>query len=131
MVYLITGKAGAGKSHYGRALAEELKSVGLDPVYMSGDIWRALNDTSHPLYFTDEGRIENLMSVAKWAADLEEDGKIPILAFVAPKRKWRYRMRMRWQKSKVIYIPGGELWTGSSYEIPDLNEQNTLCLKLM
>ncbi len=115
MIYLITGKAGAGKTHYSRALAAELILEGEKVVVLDGDEFREERKNDD---FTDEGRLRNLLGAAKVAADLEAQGFTVVLAFIAPLRKWRQEMRSLWKESEVIYIPGGTLWEGTTYEKP-------------
>lgn len=116
MIYLITGKAGAGKTHYSRALAAELILEGKKVVVLDGDEFRDKNKNND---FSDKGRRENLLGAARVAADLEKQGFTVILAFIAPREAWRREMRALWQESRVIYIPGGTLWPGTTYEKPD------------
>lgn len=116
MVYFITGKQGAGKTHYASNLAKELKEKGFPVANIDGDEWRLLHSNKD---FTDSGRLKNLKSAAKQAQKLEKDGFIVILSFIAPKREWRYLMREYWKTSRVIYIPGGSLWKGTIYQEPD------------
>jgi len=116
MVILITGKAGAGKTHYGVALYKELKEEGIKAVHLDGDVFRSVKQNQD---FSDEGRIKNLTEAAEVAAALEKQGNVVIMSFIAPKLEWRNMMRLHWNASKVIYIPGGTLWEGSEYEKPD------------
>jgi adenylylsulfate kinase len=115
MVYLITGKAGAGKTHYAETLAAELEREGHSVAVVDGDVLRTKRKNED---FTDTGRIMNLMDAAQIAAGLEAEGKIVICAFVSPKREWRDAMREFWRMSIVVYIPGGSLWKGTKYERP-------------
>lgn len=115
MVYLITGKKDAGKTTYGKRFAEELKADGHKVIMIDGDEFREKNKNDD---FSDEGRIKNLMSAAEMAAEFEEKGYIVILAFVSPRREWRDMMRKLWMMSAVIYIPGGTLWPGTTYDRP-------------
>ena len=115
MIYLITGKAGAGKTHYSRALASELILEGEKVVVLDGDEFREKNKNDD---FSDEGRLRNLLGAAKVAAELENQGFTVILAFIAPREDWRQEMRSLWKESEVIYIPGGTLWEGTTYEKP-------------
>ncbi len=115
MVYLITGKAGAGKTHYAEHLAEDYRLAGHDVVVIDGDELRTKRNNTD---YTDEGRIRNLAEAAEMAAEFEAQGKIVIMAFVAPKREWRDTMREYWRMSIVVYIPGGSLWKGTKYERP-------------
>ena len=71
MIYLITGKAGAGKTHYSKALAKELIDEGVKVVVLDGDEFR---DETKNDDFSDEGRRRNLLGAAKIAADLEAQG---------------------------------------------------------
>ena len=119
MIYLITGKAGAGKTHYSKALAKELIDEGIRVVVLDGDEFRQETGNED---FSDKGRRGNLLGAAKIAADLEAQGFTVILAFIAPLRKWRDEMRSLWQASEVIYLPGGTLWEGTTYEKPTRDE---------
>jgi adenylylsulfate kinase-like enzyme len=119
MVYLITGKQGSGKTHYAEALASELEREGATIKMLDGDVWRQQNDNQD---YTDEGRIKNLISAAQSAEHYEKNGYVVIMSFIAPRQEWRNMMRAYWKQSKVIYIPGGSLWEGTTYEKPDENE---------
>jgi len=119
MVYLITAKAGAGKTHYSKCFAKELEGEGYKVIAIDGDEFRNKNKNQD---FSDEGRILNLTNAALLAKELEEQGYIVIMAFIAPKKEWRDMMRKHWKESKVIYIPGGTLWAGSQYERPQNDE---------
>jgi adenylylsulfate kinase-like enzyme len=121
MVYLITGKKDAGKTHYGTALTNELLGVGFNAAMLDGDVFR---DQTKNQDFTDEGRRRNLIGAAQEAARMEREGAIVVCCFIAPKKEWRDAMREYWKESKVIYIPGGTLWPGTTYEVPSLLEQN-------
>ena len=119
MVYLITGKQGAGKTYYAEALASELEREGKTIKMFDGDRWRIEHSNQD---FSDEGRIQNLMSAAKEAQRCESNGYVVIMSFIAPRREWRDRMRGLWKESRVIYIPGGSLWEGTDYEKPTEEE---------
>lgn len=123
MVYLITGKQGAGKSTYAFNLVDELKKEGNMVEWIDGDAWRASHNNKD---FTDEGRRSNLLSAAMAAKKGEDAGCIVVLSFIAPCRKWRDEMRQLWNESVVIYIPGGKLWEGTTYERPDIEEMNVI-----
>lgn len=119
MVILITGKKGAGKSHYARALVEELNDEAYSVRWLDGDRFR---DATANQDYSDKGRERNLMSAARAAQEFEEMGNIVILSFVAPKKKWRDAMRKLWNESRIVYIPGGTLWEGTTYERPNEKE---------
>ena len=116
MVYLITGKSGAGKTHYATALLQELKFEGKKAIMLDGDQFRESKGNSD---FSDRGRIQNLMNAAVEAQRLENLGFVVILAFIAPKKRWRDSMCSYWKESRIIYLPGGSLWPGTEYEKPD------------
>jgi adenylylsulfate kinase-like enzyme len=71
--------------------------------------------------FSDEGRERNLRNAAIKAAEFEEEALV-ICSFIAPRKEWRDMMRGYWKESLVVYIPGGALWPGTGYEIPDFEE---------
>lgn len=121
MVYLITGKAGAGKSHYALELINEFKTIEPRPTvfWIDGDNFRAEMGNQD---FSEEGRKRNLLNAAEKAARLEDEGFIVVCSFVAPKKQWREEMREYWKESLLIYIPGGKLWEGTTYESPTMDE---------
>lgn len=115
MVYLITGKSGAGKTHYAKALVYELEADHIPVKWIDGDVFR---DTTANQDYSDCGRFTNLISAALQAQHAEKMGFVVIVSFIAPKREWRDAMRMYWKQSRVIYLPGGTLWEGTNYEKP-------------
>ena len=126
MVILITGKAGAGKTHYADALVRELKTEGKEAVKIDGDDLRLEQGNTK---FDDTGRMRNLTYAAELAARYEKRGVIAVLSFIAPKREWRDMMRAKWKESRVVYIPGGYLWEGTEYEKPTDDELNIRIFK--
>lgn len=122
MVILITGKSGAGKTHYAKTLTQELQINGVDVVMIDADEYRKERGTTKPEDFSDAGRTKNLIGAAKLAAEFEREGKTVVMAFIAPRRIWRATMRQYWQESRVVYIPGGDLWEGTTYEEPTDDE---------
>jgi bifunctional enzyme CysN/CysC len=119
MVILITGKKDAGKTTYAKRLVEELIANGVEAVMLDGDEFRQETGNDD---FTDEGRQRNLIGAAKVAAELERQGNIVTVAFVAPRKAWREAMRLLWKESRLVYLPGGTLWPNTTYEIPDEEE---------
>jgi len=116
MVYLVTGKRNAGKTHYAITLASELRAVGKDVISIDGDEYRAVMSNKD---YSDEGRLRNLIGAAVLAQGYEKQGYVVILSFVAPKQEWREEMQAYWKESKVIYLPGGTLWENTTYESPE------------
>lgn len=119
MVYLITGKRGSGKTTYAVKLLKELRGEGHQVEWLDGDRFR--EETGNDDY-SDKGRYNNLMLAAKRAQDAERKGSIVILSFVAPRKEWRQNMRCQFKHSHLVYLPGGELWKGTEYEVPDIEE---------
>jgi len=120
MVILITGKPGAGKSHYAFSLAQELRDEGKLVRVLDGDAVRLSNNDKD---YSDYGRRNHLMRMATLAVKTEEADVIVIIAAVSPKREWRDAMRSMWrQGGRLIFLPGGTLWEGTEYERPDESE---------
>lgn len=119
MVYFITGKASAGKSVYSKRFKRYFEECGKTVLLLDGDTVRE--------YFKDEGyndeqRENHIMRVAKFAALCEKQGFTVIIAMIAPKKEWRMKARKLFDKSMLIYMPGGYLWEGTTYEEPDHEE---------
>ena len=119
MVYLITGKAGAGKTHYAKELKKELEEDGYKVKHLDGDVLRKQTKNND---YSDTGRKNNLIVAAKEAKHYAKKGYEVILSFVCPKKEWRDMMRKLWKESITIYIPGGVLWEGTTYEKPNKEE---------
>lgn len=115
MVLWITGKAGAGKT----TLAHQLANLIPGAMVLDGDDIRKKTGN---LDFSDEGRRRNIIGIASTASILEDHGIIPIVACVSPTRKFRDEARSIFKKSILIYVPGGTLWAGTTYEIPGSEE---------
>ena len=114
MVIWITGKGYSGKTTTARALAGVIpKSVLVDAYDMRKYF---VSD------FTDKGRHDNVMRMARFAAILEQQGFVPIVCCVSPTKALRNEARRLFHESQIIYIPGGKLWEGTNYEIPDISE---------
>ena len=121
VVILVTGKAGAGKTTYADRLAEELQEAGKSAIVLDGD--RVRQETGN-LDYSETGRESHLRHIAGLAAQAERTNIIVIVAVIAPKRKWRRMMQGVWKQSRLVYLPGGQLWPGTIYEQPDDDEFN-------
>lgn len=119
MVILVTGRPGAGKTHYAHALVREYGKRGIPASVLDGDEVRAETDNRN---FTDDGRERHLITMAEMASQYEKHGVVAIISAVAPKRAWRDKMRSLWRASMLVYIPGGTLWEGTKYEVPSDDE---------
>jgi len=118
MVIWITGKKGAGKT----TLAYEIKAGLNKAVVLDGDEIRAI----YPADFSDEGRKNNITRIGQLAGLIEMQGFTAICALVSPKKEWRDEARSYAQKSELIYVEGGTLWPGTTYETPDANETDMI-----
>jgi adenylylsulfate kinase-like enzyme len=116
MVIWITGRAGAGKTAVARKLSWVL---GADrSVVIDGDEFREI----FPCTYTDYDRRAHIMRMAKIAAMFDQRGITPIVACVSPKKEWRVEARKMFGESRLIYLSGGSLWEGTTYEEPDDEE---------
>lgn len=115
MVYLITGKSNAGKTTEAYRLAKNLRKHGHCVYVLDADrVRKEFKDKD----FTNSGRKNHIMKMAKFAAIAEEQGITVIIACLSPKRKWREEARKHFKQSELIYMKGGKLWKGTKYEEP-------------
>jgi len=119
MVIWITGKANAGKT----TLAYKLHNLLLPPsLVLDGDEIRKIIKSN----FTDEGRRQNILTIAKLASLFEDQGLIVIVALISPKKEWRDEARKMFKESYLIYVEGGTLWKNTTYDEPDLEEADKI-----
>ena len=114
MVIWITGRARAGKS----TTAEALQKCIPGSIILDGDAVRR----DFPTTFDDAGRRENIYRISKLAAMVEMQGQVAIVACVSPRKEWRDAARTLFRESLLVYVPGGTLWPGTTYEEPDDEE---------
>jgi len=119
MVYWITGKSSSGKTVYSKRLKRQLESLGAKVLLLDGD---EVRDQFEDQEYTDEGRLKHIMKVASFASIVEKQGFVVIIALLSPKKEWRMKARKLFEKSMLIYMPGGHLWEGTEYEEPDHEE---------
>ncbi len=120
MVYWITGKAKAGKTKLAYKIANDLRAKGIPALILDGDDVR----DRVPADFTDEGRKNHILRIAGFASIAEEQGITVIIALVSPKKEWRMEARKKFKNSALLYVPGGQLWEGTTFDEPDWEEMN-------
>jgi len=114
LVYLITGRKGAGKTTRARILAHKIRQENKQVLILDGDDVRQY----FPTGFTDEDRRNHILHMAKIAALAEAQGIVTIIACVSPMREWRRMVKDTVIDYRQIYIPGGTLWKSTIYEEP-------------
>lgn len=119
MVYWITGRSSSGKTVYAKRLKKFLEKFDCKVLMLDGDEVRNQFDDNE---YTDDKRLVHIMKVAKFAAIAENQDIIVIVAMISPKKEWRMKARKLFEKSMLIYMPGGHLWEGTDYEEPDHEE---------
>lgn len=115
MVIWITGRKDSGKTTTAKRLAAVIPGA----VLIDGD---QIRQEMQNWDYSDDGRQQNILSIACRAAKAEERGDVAIIACVSPKKAWRMKARSMFQESILIYRPGGTLWEGTTYEEPDAEE---------
>jgi adenylylsulfate kinase len=119
MVYWLTGKSSAGKTVYAKRLKRQFEKLGAKVLLLDGD---EVRDQFHNNEYDDESRLNHIISIARFAAIAERQGFVVIIALISPKKEWRMKARKLFDKSMLIYLPGGILWEGTEYEEPDHEE---------
>lgn len=119
MIYWITGRSSAGKTVYAKRLKKQFEVLNAKVLLLDGDDVR---DKFNNQEYTDEARLQHIMSIARFAVIAESQGFIVIISLISPKKEWRMKARKLFDKSMLIYIPGGVLWEGTEYEEPDHEE---------
>jgi len=119
MVYWLTGKSSSGKTVYSKRLKRQFEELGGKVLLLDGD---QVRDQFDDQGFSDDARFKHIMKVASFAALAEKQGFIVIIALLSPKKEWRMKARKLFEKSMLIYMPGGHLWEGTTYEEPDHEE---------
>ncbi|MCH1575138.1 MAG: adenylyl-sulfate kinase [Flavobacteriales bacterium] len=121
----ITGQPGAGKSTVGRALMGDLKSAGHDVFMVDGDDLRALTANAD---YSQAGREANIRRAQDIALYLSRQGRISIVAVVAPFRWLREEFKAR-AHVKEVYVHttearGREHYHSDEYGAPEANYLN-------
>jgi len=100
-------------------LKRQFESLNTKVLLLDGDDVR---DSFGNQEYTDEARLDHIMKIAHFASIAESQGFIVIIAVISPKKEWRMKARKLFDKSMLIYMPGGHLWEGTEYEEPDHEE---------
>ena len=115
----ITGQPGAGKSTIGRALLEDLRNEGLDAFMIDGDDLRALTAN---VDYSDAGREANIRRAQDIALYLSRQGRVTIVAVVAPFRWLREEFKGRAHVKEVFVhtteVRGREHFHSDAYGAP-------------
>jgi len=119
MIYWITGKSSSGKTVYAKRLKKQFEALGAKVLLLDGDDVR---DKFSNQEYDDESRLNHIMTIARFGLVAESQGFIVIIALISPKKEWRMKARKLFDKSMLIYMPGGSLWSGTEYDEPDHEE---------
>lgn len=120
MVYWITGKSGTGKTTLAYKMAyHEVANGNQKVLVLDGANIRQYFPESD---FSDEGRKNHILTVARYAAIAERQGFTVIIELFSPKKEWREEAAKLFREVRLIYCPGGTLWQGTNYEEPTREE---------
>lgn len=119
MIYIITGKPGAGKTTMAQRLKAELEQRNKKVLWFDSDVWRKRTNNN---CFSEGGRYLNIESAVKQAKEQEQDYHDIIFSFVMPDKVLRDFIRVSFPESVTIYVPGGKLWFGTEYDVPSPTE---------
>lgn len=124
MVIWITGRSSSGKTVYAKRLKRLFESLGEQVLLLDSDNVREQfnDDIRTKENIQDDNRENNILRIANYAAIAEKQGFIVIISIISPKKEWRMKARKLFDKSMLIYMPGGHLWEGTEYEEPDHEE---------
>lgn len=118
----ITGQPGAGKSTVGKALLDDLTKAGHDAFLVDGDDLRALTANAD---YSQAGREANIRRAQDIALYLSRQGRVAIVAVVAPFRWLREEFKARAQVKEVYVhttaIRGREHYHSDEYGAPEEN----------
>ena len=118
----ITGQPGAGKSTVGKALLGDLTQTGHDAFLVDGDDLRALTANAD---YSQAGREANIRRAQDIALYLSRQGRVAIVAVVAPFRWLREEFKARAQVKEVYVhtsaIRGREHYHSDEYGAPEEN----------
>ena len=97
-----TGLSGSGKTTLATALAEELNDLGIANAVLDGDVLRQCLCAG--LGYSPEDRRENVRRLAELAARITSEGKVVLVAAIAPYRDSRLAARHRLERYIEVYV---------------------------
>lgn len=116
----ITGQPGAGKSTIGRALLDSLRKDGVDTFLVDGDDLRALTANAD---YSSAGREANIRRAQDIALYLSRQGRVAIVAVVAPfkwlREEFKARATVREVYVHTTEIRGREHYHSDEYGAPE------------
>lgn len=115
MVYWITGKQGAGKTTLAEKLSTILYCNGWINCVLDGD---EIRDNMGDLGYSHEGRVAHISRIVGLARILQRQSIVPIIALVSPLESYRKLGFDCFPDMRLIYVEGGKLWPGTTYEEP-------------
>jgi adenylylsulfate kinase-like enzyme len=92
MIFWLTGQPGSGKSTLAKALESALQAQGHQVAHLDGDELRKATGNRD---YSDSGRILNVRTAQRLAAQLAADGMVVVAAFVSPHRWLREEFKQR------------------------------------
>jgi len=110
VVIWITGRSGAGKTTLAKRIQKQTGGVLLD-----GDELRNLFCQK---LFSEKAIKEHLLRMTQIGRLLESQGFTVIIACISPFRVYREMLQSMFIECLEIYLPGGTMWEGTTYEEP-------------
>ena len=114
MIFLIIGKANAGKTTTAWKMAADSIRQGNSVIVLDADDVRSVIEAG----FSDTERLEHLKRIAAFASIIEKQVDLVIVSAIAPLRKYREEMIKYFNEFQLIYVTGGYMWDGTIFEEP-------------
>ena len=120
MIYWITGKSGSGKTTLAYKMAyHEVANGNPKVLVLDGANIRQYFPESD---FTEEGRKNHILAVARYAAIAERQGHTVFVELFSPNKEWREEAAKLFREFRLVYCPGGTLWEDTKYDEPTKEE---------